>query len=85
MTTQCNDLKARFMATRFSMWDLQLYLDTHPRDLTAQALFDKYRRLYAALLPEYEEQYGPITSEGSETAAAWLKAPWPWDNTRGNC
>jgi len=80
-----DNLKTRFMAIRFSLWDLQLYLDTHPEDTAAQALFDKYRAQYEELHQAYVEKYGPYTSEDSQTAALWLKAPWPWDNTRGNC
>ncbi|MBQ5970724.1 MAG: spore coat protein CotJB [Clostridia bacterium] len=80
-----DDLKTRFMAIRFSIWDLHLYLDTHPDDAAAQALLEKYRAQYEEISQAYVEKYGPYTSADSPKAAAWLKAPWPWDNTRGNC
>lgn len=83
MTYNKNSLKHRLMAIRFSIWDLHLYLDTHPCDETAMNLENKYKERYAELLKEYECKYGPLTAlAGSGTE--WTKAPWPWDN-RGDC
>ena len=76
-----NSLKYRFMAIRFAMWDLHLYLDTHPNDRTAMALLEKYEEEYAPIAAAYEEQYGPFEAA---SGAEWLKAPWPWMLCGGN-
>lgn len=80
-----NCLKVRFMAIRFSIWDLHLYLDTHPDDTQAERLLEQYEEQYALIKAEYEAQYGPLTPGIEGDGAAWLKDPWPWDIERGAC
>lgn len=65
------------------MWDLHLYLDTHPCDKTAAQLLEKYKSRYAEILKQYECNYGPL-SPASGFGSDWTKGPWPWDN-RGDC
>ncbi len=83
MTYNQNSLRHRLMAIRFSIWDLHLYLDTHPCDEKAAELLKKYKERYKELLEEYECKFGPI-SMMSASGKEWTKAPWPWDN-RGDC
>lgn len=83
MTASKSNLMHRLMAMRFSMWDLHLYLDTHPCDKTAAELLEKYKEKYPALLAEYEEKYGPISAANAH-GEDWTKAPWPWQ-TGGDC
>lgn len=80
-----NCLKTRFMAIRFSIWDLHLYLDTHPDDAQAKRLLEQYEAQYAQIKEEYESQFGPITPGDNGVGSAWLKDPWPWDYERGAC
>ncbi len=80
-----NSLKFRFMAVRFSMWDLHLYLDTHPEDAAAKALLKKYEAQYKQLLEEYTEKYGPLEPSAAGSGKSWLQAPWPWDNAKEAC
>ena len=65
------------MALRFAIWDLHLYLDTHPDDDEMLCLLNSYKEKYAAMLPEFESQYGPI-SVASGSGCSWLKTPFPW-------
>lgn len=83
MTYNKNSLKHRIMAIRFSIWDLHLYLDTHPCDETAIKLLKKYKERYKELLKEYECKYGALSATDA-SGKEWFKAPWPWDN-RGDC
>lgn len=83
MTFNQNNLTHQLMAIRFSMWDLHLYLDSHPCDSTAAELLEKYKKRYAEMLEKYECKYGPL-SPATGFGASWTKAPWPWDN-RGDC
>ena len=79
-----NSLKMRFMAIRFAMWDLHLYLDTHPNDTAAKQLLQKYEEQYAEIAEAYTEKYGPFEPSAEGSGSAWLKAPWPWTNCGGN-
>ena len=78
MPANRSNLKFRMKAMRFSMWDLHLYLDTHPWDETAAKLLKNYREKYCCIKEEYEKAFGPLTpSEGY--GEEWLKDPWPWE------
>lgn len=68
------------MALGFAVYELGLYLDTHPDDTEAEVMFQKYNKLYAEGVAEYERRYGPlqITSSCSDRFD-WVDDPWPWD------
>ena len=60
--------------------ELGLYLDTHPYDAEAFALFQNYVELEKTARAAYVEQHGPLTMtdaamNGSYT---WGDGPWPW-------
>lgn len=72
------ELSNNLSAVEFAMWDLHLYLDTHPGDLNAVGLYNKYYKKYLVLREEYESVCGKlsqITAQGVE----WLRDPWPWE------
>ncbi len=71
------DLK-QLMASAFTLWDMHLYLDTHPHDKAMLAKYEKLSDAYAVMKAEYEEAYGPLTAMAG-SGKAWLKNPWPWD------
>jgi spore coat protein JB len=68
---------------QFSMYDLRLYLDTHPTDATAIALFNKYKMKNDTLVAEFERLYGPFNTnyDTSDNMWQWIKDPWPWEFT----
>lgn len=74
-----DNLLYRFSAANFAMWELHLYLDTHPCDEKAKELCCKYAQKAEKLKSEYESMYGPITSSGA-CGEKWTKEPWPWQN-----
>lgn len=66
----------------FAMWDLNLYLNTHPTDRNTMMLFDKYRTSYNKAKYDYESKYGPLHLENVNTNSGyweWNKNPWPWE------
>ena len=66
----------------FAMWDLNLYLNTHPTDGNAMMLFDQYRTSYNKSVNDYESKYGPLHLESVNTNSGywqWNKCPWPWE------
>jgi len=78
------NLKNSFLAVKFALWDLHLYLDTHPGDLGALALCKKYDAKYQLLKQEYEEEYGLLSASDAQ-GVSWLKNPWPWEKEGCGC
>ncbi len=69
----------RLSSAQFGMWEMRVYLDTHPGNKEAAALYEKYQAQYEKLKAEYEESFGALTL-GDTNSDEWLKNPWPWDN-----
>lgn len=72
-------LLRRVSALQFAMYELRLFLDTHPNSAEAQEMLNAYKKKYEAVKAEYEKQFGPLTLNGYNSDE-WLKDPWPWDN-----
>lgn len=70
-------------SVQFALWELHLYLNTHPQDMEALALHEQYEIKYMKLKAEFEENFGPLSSTSGE-GIEWLKNPWPWDNTESD-
>lgn len=70
----------QYLAANFALWELHLYLDTHPCDQKAKELFKSYAEKTEHLKNEYERMYGPI-SANSAYGKKWTKEPWPWQNS----
>ncbi|MCL2509228.1 MAG: spore coat protein CotJB [Oscillospiraceae bacterium] len=68
----------KLCAVRFRIFDIHLYLDTHPSDIQMLALCKKFESEYMLLKQEYEEKFGCIDMQGCH-GVEWLKDPWPWD------
>ena len=71
-------LLRQLSSVQFALWELHLYLDTHPGDLEAISMHERYEVRFASLKKEYEEKYGPLSPMLGE-GVDWLKNPWPWD------
>ncbi len=71
-------LSKQLQAVQFAMWELHLYLDTHPDDLSALSLYNKYKEKNEKLTAEYIEQCGQLYSDEAP-GVSWLKDPWPWE------
>lgn len=66
---------------KFAVYDMLLFLDTHPDDASA---FKMYRDLIKQLkknIADYEAEYGPLSiiSAGDFDTFLWTKSPWPWE------
>lgn len=72
-------LLRRVSALQFAMYELRLFLDTHPDSMEAKEMMNSYRKRYEAVKAEYEKVFGPLTLNGYNSDE-WLKDPWPWDN-----
>lgn len=72
----------KLSAYAFAAYDWNLYLDTHPEDTQAIAMFKKMTDKAKELKREFSEKYGPLTAAESNNSDfwEWIEDPWPWDN-----
>ena len=68
-------------ALDFKLYDLQLYLDTHPFDEEALCLYPNTADEAMDKREEYEAKYGALTPEVAATDSewTWIQNPWPWE------
>jgi spore coat protein JB len=63
--------------------ELNLYLDTHPQDQRALAMFNQTHQELMRHVRNYEQLYGPLLGYGYSPAAQnywkWVDSPWPWE------
>ena len=68
-------------ALDFVVLELGTYLDTHPDDAEAFALFKQYVTLAKNTRESYERTSGPLKqkSAANDERYSWLQDPWPWN------
>lgn len=88
MNDERKELLCQLMVAQFAAVDLNLYLDTHPRDERALEEYIKANAEVMRLRQEYEERYGPLVNFGHAICPGrpgagwkWLNEPWPWEET----
>jgi len=71
----------KVQAACFALYDIQLFLDTHPTDRAALECYAKYQKIYDMLVKEFEEKYGALRAEDVDTNKGWtwVNNPWPWE------
>ncbi len=72
---------AELMALDFAAHDLSLYLDTHPQDKEAFALYQELLKLASEGRERYEKRYGAVCKTELTQAKSynWIQGPWPWE------
>ena len=72
---------ADLQALCFVLQELALYLDTHPEDEEAFALFKQFTAMEKAAKEAWEKVNGPIKRSTAAQAERWnwLQDPWPWN------
>ena len=65
----------------FVLQELALYLDTHPDDAEAFALFKQYAAMEKTARENVEKTGGPLLREqtAQDSKYTWLNDPWPWN------
>lgn len=65
----------------FALYDLQLYLDSHPNCMEAMRQYKKYKAMKKSAEEQFVRLYGPIVAEQSDTDNEWnwIQDPWPWE------
>ena len=81
------DIERRISAYQFALYDLGLFLDSHPCDKEAMELRCVYQKKLQKLIDEYEQCYGKyiLTQQDvQESWKEWVCDPWPWDLCKGD-
>lgn len=69
----------------FSMYELSLYLDTHPKCGRALERFNNLNEMRSAAAAEYTTKYGPLNhhdvSADKTGTWSWVSSPWPWERS----
>ncbi len=75
------ELLKKLQSYRFAAYDMLLYLDTHPKDKKAFAMFKELVEKTRKLTNEYEKEFGPLTPFAAAKCDGfnWLESPWPWE------
>ncbi len=68
----------KLSAAQFVLWEIHLYLDTHPWDLQMLEAYNKAAAKHKMLRAEYEENFCKLTAKKAQ-GFEWLKGPWPWE------
>ena len=73
--------RADLQALCFVVEELGLYLDTHPEDTEAFALFKQFAQMAKEAKMAVEKANGPLTQMNTADfdKYCWLKEPWPWN------
>lgn len=70
----------RINAITFAMWELHIYLDTHPCCESALQKYNELNDQRMVLTEQYEERFGPLHPDAHEDAQwGWARSPWPWE------
>ncbi len=70
----------RLGAMDFAIWELHIFLDTHPNNRRALKTYNDYVEKRMILAEEYEEKFGPLHLGREETDKwTWINSPWPWE------
>ena len=67
----------------FAALDLQLYIDTHPDDTEAIAVYNECVDAYEKAREAFEKKHGPLYSficKSDPAHSSWVDTPWPWEN-----
>jgi spore coat protein JB len=66
---------------QFAIYDLALFLDTHPNDPVALYRHNMFTEQLMQLRNAYEARYGILSIMGNESGDTWryINSPWPWE------
>lgn len=83
MTRSRDLLLKEIQQLSFRLYDLTLFLDTHPTENCALKDYNETLNKYKIMVKNFEKLYGPLTLGSIDEKAAkwqWIEGPWPWEN-----
>jgi spore coat protein JB len=80
MDASREELLKQLSALDFTVIELNLFLNTHPRDRNALMKYNTAVEQAKMLRMEFERRYGPLTAYYSTSRYPWqwICNPWPW-------
>ena len=76
-------LKRQIYALDFALYELALFLDSHPTNRRAMELLSEYRQKREETVAEYESKFGKYILTHKDVPMSdswqWIDSPWPWD------
>lgn len=79
------EMLKQITALSFTLFDLHLYLNTHPMDRAALSMYNSILPQAMMLQNEYEKMYGPLSAAVcSPLPWQWINEPWPWEYEANN-
>ena len=77
-----NELLKELMKYDFAVYELVLFLDTHPCDTQALEMYHCVAEKAQKLRCEYESKFGAISPDNLKNSDrwSWIDSPWPWEN-----
>ncbi|AEE92008.1 Protein CotJB [Tepidanaerobacter acetatoxydans Re1] len=74
------NLLKEIMAVDFVLYELGLFLDTHPNEKRALEDHNSFTKKSYQLKTVYEEKYGPLHINSiSGFPYQYINEPWPWE------
>ncbi|WNQ12833.1 spore coat protein CotJB [Paenibacillus aurantius] len=81
ISTKSLNLLKELQSTDFVLFELTLYLDTHPDDEEALKQYNELAEQRKEVKERVEAQFGPLRQgepQSSTSSWEWNSAPWPW-------
>ena len=73
------ELMREIQALSFAKVETELYLDTHPDNLTALEYYKDTISKLDEVMEKYQNKFGPIFAESAANNGwIWVKQKWPW-------
>lgn len=67
----------------FALIELNLFLDTHPSEQQALAMYNQLHQELMQCVQNYEQAFGPLLNFGfspnMQNTWRWVETPWPWE------
>ncbi len=78
-----NDRKTllhRIQVCDFALYEVGLYLDTHPNDKQALEYYGRHLEMSNKAREEYVNKFGPLSARDYNGGSwKWTDDPWPWE------
>lgn len=88
-TVNQEELMHTINQSSFAVYDMLLYLDTHPDDREVIKCFEEQLHIRKKALKEHAEYFGPLNidfMDDEQDTWLWMKQPWPWEcKKKGRC
>ena len=81
--SEMSQMRRRIMAMDFAIYEIDLFLDTHPKDKQALTARLEYRKKRDEMVADYVKRFGPYVVTTNDVMSTdrwtWIENPWPWD------